>query len=260
MFDFTIVIVAYHNYQDIVNAVKTVDCFTAKEISKKLYVIDNSCLEPTAPEKLAFLKKLSEYSFVEYRDTGKNLGFGGGHNYVMQELDSQLHIIMNPDILLTEDSLFQIREFMKDESIGMCVPRLTDEAGEMQLVYRREITLFDMFVRMFCKNVFKKRFAYHTMQDCDFSSPMNVPFAQGSFLVIRTALYKELGGFDERYFMYMEDADLCRRVNQVSRLVYDPYTSVIHKWEKGSHKNKRLFQIHAQSMFSYFRKWGWKFF
>lgn len=259
MIDFTITIVAYRNYPDILHAIETVERFTADDISKVLYVIDNSCYENEDAEKKRFISSILKYEFVVYLDTGKNLGFGAGHNYNLKDLDSEFHVIMNPDILLIEDSLSQIKSFMQDESIGMCVPRMLDEEGNVQLVYRREITLFDMFVRMFAKNIFKKRFAYHTMQDCDLTKPIDVPFAQGSFLVVRTALYQELGGFDDRYFMYMEDADLCKRVNQVSRLVLDPYTSVIHKWEKGSHKSKNLFKMHVQSMVAYFKKWGIKF-
>ena len=63
---------------------------------------------------------------------------------------------------------------------------------------------------------------------------------------------------DLRYFMYMEDADLCRQVNLVSSLWYCPGTAVIHKWERGSHKDGRLFRLHIRSMLQYFRKWGWK--
>lgn len=60
--------------------------------------------------------------------------------------------------------------------------------------------------------------------------------------------------------MYVEDADLCKRVNQVSKLMYYPEARVIHKWEAGSHKNKKLFLYHVQSFKHYFKKWGWKLF
>ena len=69
---------------------------------------------------------------------------------------------------------------------------------------------------------------------------------------------KDLQGFDDNFFMYVEDADLCRRVNLVSKLVYFPGASVIHKWEKGSHSNKKLFKYHIESMKYYFKKWGIK--
>ena len=94
------------------------------------------------------------------------------------------------------------------------------------------------------------------MQDMDFTKPFQVPFGQGSFLVVRTSLMKQLNGFDERYFMYVEDADLCKRINQVSLLEYFPYTSVVHLWEKGSHRNFKLMKWHIQAMIKYFVKWG----
>lgn len=258
MFDYTVTIVAYRNYSDIKEALRTLTEHTSAELRYLVYVIDNSCLDETSEEKQDFIRTTRKYDNVRYVDIKENLGFGKGHNYQIKQLDSKLHLIMNPDILLTEDSLSVLKDFMQDESIGMCVPRLVDEKGNLLQVYRRELTVWDLFIRMFAKDFFKKRFAYHTMQDMDYSKPMQVPFAQGSFLVIRTELFKKLGGFDDRFFMYMEDADLCKRVNQCSRLTYCPYTSVIHKWEKGSHKNAKLLKYHLSSMFRYFNKWGWK--
>ena len=259
MLDYTITVVAYRNYGDIKEALKSLEDFTSADIKYLVYIIDNSCLDSSSEERSDFIKEVQKYENVRYIDAKENLGFGKGHNYQMKYLDSRLHLIMNPDILLTEDSLSVLKEFMQDDTIGMCVPKLIDEQGVLLQVYRRELTVFDLFVRMFAKNIFKKRFAYHTMQDADYTKPMQVPFAQGSFLVIRTELYKQLEGFDDQFFMYMEDADLCKRVNQISRLMYCPKTAVIHKWEKGSHKSAKLLKYHLRSMILYFHKWGWKF-
>ncbi len=252
MKDFSIAIVAYNGEADVRKAVESIERCTSEEIQKTIYVIDNS-------EEANHLSELSEqYSDVEYIKTGKNLGFGGGHNVVLDKLDSKFHAIVNPDIVLEMDAFRAILDFMQDETIGMCVPKLCDEDGNLLAVYRRELTVFDMFVRMFLKRGFKKRQAYHTMQDMDYTKSFDVPFAQGSFLVIRTELYKQLKGFDEDYFLYVEDADLCKRVNKVSRLCYCPDAVVIHKWERGSHKSRKLLKLHLKSMFTYFRKWGWK--
>ena len=252
MIDISITIVAYNNETDVKDAVRSIMEQTNGKLSKKIYIVDNS----TEANQLSSLAE--EYADVVYQRPGENLGFGGGHNYVLPELDSQYHAIVNPDILLTEDSFSVLLSFMEQSQAGMAVPRLLDEKGNLQAVYRRELTVFDMAVRMFFSAHFHKRQYYHTMQDMDYGKPFLVPFAQGSFLVIRTELFRELGGFDERYFMYMEDADLCKRVNKVSSLWYCPGTAVIHKWERGSHKDMRLLRIHISSMFQYFRKWGWK--
>ena len=276
MKDLSITIVSYHNEADVVKAVESIEKWTPKKIQKQIFVVDNtdaiavgetlavgngsqSTLAQQKSENV--LKNLeNQYEDVKLVVTGQNLGFGGGHNYVMEQLDSKFHAIVNPDIILEMDAFSVLIDFMKDESIGMCVPILVDENGERLAVYRRELTVWDMFLRMFLKGAFKKRQAYHTMSDADYTKPFEVPFAQGSFLMIRTELYKRLGGFDERFFLYMEDADLCKRVNAVSRLMYCPDAVVVHKWERGSHKSGKLFKLHVKSMLSYFSKWHWKLF
>ena len=257
----SITIVAYHNYDDIKNAIKSIEDYTSDEISKIIYIVDNSnivSLEDKA-EVDDFLEFLSIYHDVEYHKTGENLGFGKGHNYVLKMIESKYHAIVNPDILLYEDAFLSIIEYMNNsEDVGMCIPNVVDENGNRQLVYREELTVIDMFIRMFCKNMFKKRQAKHTMQYEDYTKPFQVPFGQGCFLIIRTELFKKLEGFDDNFFMYIEDADLCKRVNQVSRLMYLPDANVVHKWEKGSHKNMKLFKYHIKSMIYYFKKWGIK--
>lgn len=252
MTDISITIVAFNDETDVRNAVCSIEKYTAQNISKKIYIVDNS----TKENGLSSLAE--EYEDVVYENPGLNLGFGGGHNYVLPKLDSKYHAIVNPDILLKEDSFSVLLAFMEQTGAGMAVPRLLDDEENLQQVYRRQLTVADMAIRMFFSSHFKKRQYRHTMQDMDYEKPFPVPFAQGSFLVIRTELFRELGGFDSRYFMYMEDADLCRQVNDRSSLWYCPGTAVIHKWERGSHKNWKLLRMHITSMFCYFAKWGWK--
>lgn len=259
--ELSITIVAYHNYADIKEAVKTIEQYTYVGIKKQIYIVDNS--NPTSDEEKKtagdFKMFLLGYSDIHYLDTEANLGFGKGHNYVIDQLDSKYHAIVNPDILLSDDAFSKMIEYMdNNEDIGMCIPKIIDEQGNLQPVYRKELTIFDMFIRMFCSKLFPKRIASHTLQDMDYSKPFQVPFGQGSFLVIRTQLFKALNGFDDGFFMYLEDADLCKRVNQVSKLMYYPGSTVIHKWEKGSHKSKTLFKYHVSSMRHYFKKWGYK--
>lgn len=252
MNDISIAIVAYNDEPDVRIAVESIESHTSERIKKHIYIIDNSDMEN-------HLKEFTErFSDVSYLFTGKNLGFGRGHNYVLKRLDSRFHAIVNPDIILNMDALGVLMEFMQEENVGMSVPRILDEKGNLLEVYRQEPTVFDLFLRMFAKKCAKKRQAYHTMQNMDYEKSFPVPFAQGSFLVVRTELFRQLGGFDERYFLYMEDADLCRRINEVSELRYCPKAAVIHKWGKGSHKKFKLFCIHVKSMIAYFGKWGWK--
>lgn len=253
MTDITITIVAYEDRKDVIKAVSSIERYTSSELTKKIYIVDNSEVP------LDFSDAFAGLSDVEVFHPDKNLGFGGGHNYVLPKLASKYHAIVNPDIELKEDSFKAIIDYLDSSSCGMVIPRLVDSEGKRQAACRRELTVTDMFIRMFVKGGFKKRRALHTMEDMDYSKAFEVPFAQGSFLVLKTELFKQLNGFDERYFMYMEDADLCKRVWQLAPVMYFPGTEVVHRWEKGSHKSKKLLFIHIKSMIKYFNKWGWKF-
>lgn len=255
----SICIVVYKTYRDVIECIKLIEKHTDKRILKKIYIVDNS---PIGTEGTADFKQFVElYSDIVYIESGENLGFGRGHNKVIPLIDSKYHAIVNPDILLDRDAFSSIISYMNDsDDVGMVIPRIVDENGVLQKVYREELTVLDMFIRMFCNGHFKSRQDKHTLQYKDYTKVFQVPFGQGSFLVIRTDLFKELNGFDDGYFMYLEDADLCRRVNQNSKLVYYPDAQVIHKWEQGSHKNKTLFKYHVNSMIYYFRKWGLRLF
>jgi GT2 family glycosyltransferase len=88
-----------------------------------------------------------------------------------------------------------------------------------------------------------------------------IVIGSGCFMLIKGEDFKLVNGFDERYFMYFEDYDLCLELNKKGkRIVYTPFSSVIHYYERGAHKNSKLFKIFMQSMYKFFDKWGWKWF
>lgn len=252
-------IVAYNNYEDIKKAISTIEKYTTVE--KKIYVVDNG-RDISKPEFASdFISFLNGFDDVEYIDAGSNLGFGKGNNMVLDLLDSEYHAIVNPDIIFVEDAFLSIIQYMsKRNDVGAVIPVIVDENNQMQLVYREELTVVDVLIRMFCKGLFLRRVAKHTMQDRNYTQEFQVPFGQGSFLVFRTALFKQLNGFDENFFMYVEDADICKRLNQVSKLMFFPGAKVAHGWERGSHTNVNLFKYHVKSMIYFFNKWGWKWF
>lgn len=249
----SISIVAFHDYDDIKKAITSIVQYTS--IPYEMYVFDNSVDDPQKEEFQSFL----QVNHVHYVDNHENQGFGKGHNHALEYIDSKYHAIINPDIVIQEDVFGSIFQYLDHHpEVGMVIPKIVDDTGHLQEAYRKEITVFDMFTRYFGRHIFKKRIQDHTLSYMDYSKPFQVPFAQGCFLVIRTNLFRQLHGFDDRFFMYMEDADLSKRINQVSKVMYLPDVEVIHHWQKGSHKNKRLFKIHVQSARKYFHKWGWK--
>ena len=97
------------------------------------------------------------------------------------------------------------------------------------------------------------------MQWTGYNNIIEVPILSGCFMMLRCEVIKHIGGFDERFFMYAEDVDLCRRIGEVSKTIFYPYISIYHEYAKGSYSNKKMLMMHIRSMTKYFNKWGWIF-
>lgn len=254
-------IVAYKNYKKIINCVESILSNTDLSILGYIYIVDNTECE-YQNEYLNCISKLKQFKNVKYIKMEKNRGFGAANNVALKESKNDYFAIVNPDILLTQETFSKIINFMsRDKTIGAVIPKLLDGNGKRIDAYRRELTIWDLLIRYTHRYIkVSKRYDYHIMKDKDFNKPFNVPFAQGSFLVVDTNYLKKIEGFDERYFMYVEDADISKKINEFKRLVYFPSVSVIHFWQKGSHSNAKLMLVHLSSMIKYFAKWGikWK--
>lgn len=251
-YDLSISIVSYNNGNDIRSFLKTLLRYTSLKLKFIVYVINNS-----QTQRIDDLEKLD--SRIVVIQMNKNVGFGAGHNAVLNKINSKYHAIVNPDIILNSDSFSELVHFLNThDDVGMVAPLILGMDGKTQNVYRRELTLFDLFVRYVCPKLFKRRLQYHILADQDKTKDFCCPFVQGSFLVLKTNLFKELNGFDDRYFMYAEDADLCKRVSEKQKIMVHPEAKVFHKWEQESHRNLKLTRIHTISLLKYFKKWGWK--
>lgn len=256
MVDLSVSIVTYNNSRTISATLDSLLALLPVEFSYVITVIDNGSTDET----LEIVSRYQDRLILLCAEKG-NIGFGAAHNRTLQNLDSRYHLIMNPDISLTNTQSIRCLVDCLDcqPDIGMVVPCIISPAGETQYLCRRQPTFLDLSIRFLPGYMMPKRQRFHTMQDQDYTQSFDVPFASGCFLMIRTELWCQLGGFDPRFFLYLEDADLTRRVNQVSRTIYIPDAVVIHQWERSSYKNVRHGLVHLASLFRYFQKWGWAF-
>jgi GT2 family glycosyltransferase len=98
------------------------------------------------------------------------------------------------------------------------------------------------------------------MEDIGYDHAYDVPFVSGAFMCCRTSVLKRIGGFDEGYFLYFEDADLSRRIQQAGwRTVYCPDALVTHQWQRATHRSYVHMRLFVVSAIKYFNKWGWCF-
>ncbi|MEA4888141.1 MAG: glycosyltransferase family 2 protein [Clostridiaceae bacterium] len=255
MTDLSIAIVTYNNERTIGAALDSLLSHLPPDLTCRIILVDNGSADRTLEIAGGYAGQIT----IVKSERG-NIGFGAAHNLLLSKLDSRCHLIMNPDIHLQSVSALSnlVRYLDQHEDVGMVVPQVLSLNGERQFLCRQDPTVMDLMVRFFPGHLMAERQKRHTMQDHSYTRPFDVPFASGCFIMIRTALFQKLGGFDERFFLYLEDADLSRRVRREARVVYVPDAVVVHEWERSSYKNLRQTRVHIQSFYRYFRKWGWK--
>jgi len=168
-------------------------------------------------------------------------GFGANHNAAFRHTSCPYFVVVNPDIQIGELRLGPLLENLRDKQrVAACGPAVHSTAGQLEDNARR----FPSVARLMRRVVLRRRGRDYQWTD----APIDVDWLAGMFVVFQRPAFQAVGGFDERYFLYFEDADICRRLTQAGwRVQLDPRTSVIHNAQRASHKSLRHFRWHLRS-------------
>lgn len=192
----------------------------------------------------------------------KNRGYGNGHNYsITRSRDYKYHLVLNPDVIVHKRSISRGIAFLeKNPKIGMLAPKISGVNNEPEMALRNYPSISHLLLRRFFPelNLTVKLNLENSIYPGD-KIIRRIPTTSGSFMLCNNFFLQKIEGFDERFFLYMEDVDLCRRINRVSEIVYFPKTSITHIFAKGSFKNFSLLKIHIASLIKYFLKYGFSF-
>lgn len=220
-----------------------------------LYLIDNSP-DPN-------LRRFETGSRVVYEHLGRNIGFGSGHNRAITRSDCRYHCVINPDVDFAPTVIPSLIETLVIEPrAGIAGPALSTNFGHVEHWCRAQPTPFDLLARRFLPihalAALQARQARFERHDLPRDQVSDVDVLSGAFLVCSTTLLRRLKGFDPRYFLYLEDYDLCRSaISAGFRCIYDPRQTVIHRRGAHSYSSLRPLLWHVRSAVSYFNKWGW---
>jgi GT2 family glycosyltransferase len=228
-------------------------------------VVDNSAQE--LPAAALHLRSLVEEYGGLYVDPGGNHGFGAGHNAALaalKDFPSAFHLMLNPDIVFDEFVIPQLEAVMDaDEQISLLMPRVWYPDRSNQYLCKLLPTPLDFALRRFApgplKGLARRSMDTYELRNMDPERASEIPFLSGCFMFTRRHRLEAVGGFDEHYFLYMEDVDLCRRLSRTGKLIYWPGVHVMHRHERGSHNNWKLTLTHIRSSIRYFNCWGWFF-
>jgi len=248
-------IVLFHNKKE--DLLKVIESFLDSKELTTLILVDNSYTNE--------LSDISNRDNIIYIKNQNNLGFGKAHNLALIEaykLNSAFHIFLNPDIYFNSEIIMTLKRKMDlDKSIGLLSPRIEYPNGQTQFLCKLLPTPFDLIIRRFIpfKKIQDRIKERYELRFFDYQKEFDLPSASGCFMFVRTSVLKEIGGFDERFFMYLEDVDISRRIAEISKVLYFPAVTVVHKYAKASYTDRKLLFYHIKSAIQYFNKWGWIF-
>ena len=226
----------------------TIDGFLSIPFSKKMFLIDNSSTQN-------FL--LADNEEIEYIKNNQNVGFGRAHNQILEQIKgkSEYHLVLNPDVEFDGGifkKLFSVLE--NDDEIAMISPKVLNSDGSLQFTCRKNPTIKGMISRRLGVN--KNYVEDREYRNIDLNKPFTPKFIHGCFMLFKTKDFIALGGFDSRYFLYLEDADLCREIiKNDKKILYFPEVQIKHLHRKGSSKRLKLLFYHITSAYKYFNKW-----
>ncbi len=248
-------VVTYHtSHEELASCLKSLlACGTVNRV----YVIDHAGDNTMA----AFCRDYGD-ARIEYV-AHSNDGYGAGHNVALRRVlaggTSRYHLVVNSDVYFSSGVLETLSAYMDAHAdTGQVIPNVIYPDGRQQYVCRLLPTPLDLFSRRFLPASWsRRRMERYTLAFTGYSRPMNVPYHMGCFMLLRVEALREVGLFDERFFLYPEDIDLTRRIHQRYRTMFYPDVTIVHAHRAASYRSWRMLWVHIYNMCKYFNKWGW---
>lgn len=256
------IIITHHNTPELLDLCLDSIKKTTKNIEKEIIVVDSETKEKT--EEL-MKDRWSEIKFIPFK---KNVGYSKIVNAGLRKVKGDYILILNADIIILEGSIYRMLKYMKNHSkVGILAPQLLDFTNNIQISCFSKPSLGAILARRTFLGKLKwgkKILNCFTISSWDRKSIKEVDWVQGSAMMIRKKTIKKVGLWDERFFMYFEDADWCRRFWQKGyKIVYLPGAKMAHYYHRTSKKwggfldvflNKYT-RIHLISAIKYFLKY-----
>jgi len=224
----SIIIVAWRSRSEIGPCLESIPA-AIENRPVEIIVVDNSLNADRTGDLIR-----SSYPDVNYISPERNLGFGSGNNEGIRQSSGDCLLVLNPDTVCNRAALEHCLTRIRDEpEIGLISPRLVLADGSMDLACRRKIpTLWDGFCRasgLAGRFPRTRLFAGYNLTYLDEAETYEVGAINGAFMMGRRTAFEEVGLFDESFFMYGDDLDLCYRFTEADyRVVYDGRVSLTH--------------------------------
>lgn len=265
LIDLSIIIVNYKSKSKLANCLQSLSQADLAGISHEIIVVENH-----SGDDLSDL--IARQSDINLIISARNLGMGGGNNLGIKSAAGKNILVLNPDTIVRTEAIKKLLSYLQThDDVGLVAPKLLYPDGKLQLSCSRFPSFFvPILRRTFLGDYFAKTRDDFMMTGISHDETMEVDWAMGSCLLFKRSLVLPSGAvmqpqFDERYFMYFEDTDLCRSIKTTGyKIMYYPEAVVVHDHARESAKNPwyiavfrdKITWIHIMSWFKYFIKWG----
>ena len=195
--------------------------------SHEVIVIDNASSDASAD----YIQ--DKFPFVRLIRSDENLGFTGGNNRAAKIARGEILLLLNNDTFIKTNINPLLKLFDSDDDLGVVGCRMRYGDGRLQHTFgytHTPCTIVCSWLGLKRIKFLPKMFRREVIDEHEYDRYQpDVSWVSGAFLMVRRNLWNQLGGFDDRYFMYMEDVDLCRRITELDyRVAYSPDVEIVH--------------------------------
>lgn len=227
----------------------------------EIIVVDNN----SGDDSVYLLR--SDFPEITVIDNKENMGLAAGVNTALKVATGTYYLVLNPDMTQLPGATQKLVDFMDNNpKVGIAGGKLISPNGKLQYSCYRFYTVFTIIYRrtfLGTTKMGKEATRSFLMKDFDHASEKDVDWLMGACLIVRKKAYEEVGGMDERFFLYFEDVDWCRRFWEKGwRVTYVPQAVFSHFHQRSSEGGaligiltNRPTREHIKSAFKYF----WKF-
>lgn len=247
----SIIIVTYNSSKFIASCLNSINDETLKQ-GFEVIVVDNASTDDT----VSIVKQYPEVILIENK---ANLGYSKANNIGINKSRSEYLMFLNPDVIINPSGIEKlITDLKQKDYYGMVAPKLLYPNGKLQESVRRYPKFSTQIIAQIpiIKGLLKKHLDSYYMKDWDHGESREVDWIIGAVMLTKKETLDKVGYFDEDFFLYCEDIDLCYRLNQAGyKIFYDANVHFVHNYQKSSRRGlNKLTWIHLISIIKFYIK------
>ena len=257
--DLSIVIVTWNSKDEIGNCLRSITDNT-KDLSYEIVIVDNDSKDKTVDE----IRSIGEENFhrIKLILNKTNTGYTKASNQGISSASGKFILLLNPDTVIEDDSInILLEKLVSDSKTGAAAPQLLNPDGSIQSSCRKFPDFWDMFCEFtFLSSIFprSKTFSRWKMNYFSHNEECSVDQPMAAALMIKKDVLNKTGNFDERFKMFFNDVDLCKRIcNSGYNIIFYPKSKIIHEKGVSIYKDReKMIRVWNEDCISYFRKYS----